>query len=91
MLDLSFDGNEGLPDNIKASVGYHLAAFDSQHNKYFEHETLRETGEINVSEDFTFFCDLDVGDEVRLFFLFQTFAKLNTKGGLRCRLFYFED
>lgn len=81
LLDISFDGDEDLPDNIKASVGYNLAAFDSQHNKFFDRETLRETGDINVSETFTFFYDLDVGEEVRLFFLLQTFAKLNTKGG----------
>jgi hypothetical protein len=81
LLDISYDGNQDLPDNLKASVGYNLAAFDSQHNHFFERETLRETGEINVSETFTFFYDLDVGDEVRLFFLLQTFAKLNTKGG----------
>ena len=82
LLDISFDGDEDLPDSMKASVGYNLAAFDNQHHHFFEHETLRETGEINVSETFTFFYNLDVGEEVRLFFLLQTFAKLNLKGGI---------
>jgi hypothetical protein len=82
LLEIGFDDDDPLHDELKPSVGYMLAAFDDHHNKYFQKESLEEVDKIEVEDTFKFVYQLDQGEEVRLLFLLMTFAKLGVNGSL---------
>ncbi len=70
-----------MPDGIGAYVGYSLAAFDDQRNKFWDKNYLDEIGSVKVNENFAFKYELAVGDEIQLLFLLKTFAKIKLKLG----------
>jgi hypothetical protein len=76
LLQISSSSTHVLPYDLGAYVGYSLAAYDDQHNKFRKIDYLNKADSVNVKKTFEFEYELEAGDEIQLLFLLRTFAKL---------------
>ena len=76
LLQISSSSKHALSDDMGGYVGFGLAAFDNQHNRFRDNDYLNEAGSANINETFAFEYELEAGDEIQLLYLLRTFAKI---------------